>query len=62
MPLLAVRKTRCPSHFTGRLLHRIATLILTACVPCLSIHPINKALAAEKPRLPNIVFIMADDK
>ncbi|MCH8048063.1 MAG: arylsulfatase [Planctomycetes bacterium] len=61
MPLLTVRKTRCPSHFTGRLLHRIATLILLTCAACLSIHPISKAQSAETPRLPNIVFILADD-
>ena len=61
MPLLSTRKTSCPSHLTGRLLHRIATLILTACVPYLPIHPVKQAIAAEKPRVPNIVLILADD-
>ncbi|MCH8047131.1 MAG: sulfatase-like hydrolase/transferase, partial [Planctomycetes bacterium] len=61
MTPLTVRKTRCPGRLTGSLLHRIFTLLLFAGVSCLSIHPINKAISAEKPRLPNIVFIMADD-
>ena len=61
MPLLTTRKTCCPSHLTGSLLHRFTTLILTACALCLSIHPINKAQSAEKPRVPNIVLILADD-
>ena len=62
MPLLTVRTTLRPRHLTGSSLHRIATRLLIACVPCLSIHPINKAHSAEKPPGPNIVLIMADDK
>ena len=64
MPLLTIRKTRRPnSHrrLAGSLLHRIATLVLTACVPYLSIHPVKQARSAEQPRVPNIVLIMIDD-
>ncbi len=66
MPLLTIRKTRRRGsrhrRLTCSLLHRIATLVLTACVPCLSAGPINKAHSAEQPRVPNIVLIMIDDK
>jgi len=65
MPLLTIRKTRRRnSHrrLTGSLLHGIATLVLTACVPCLSTCLMNKAHSAEKRRVPNIVLIMIDDK
>lgn len=62
MPLLAFRKNGRPRHASGNLLNRIAALLLIACVPCLSVFEISKAQSAEKPRAPNIVLIMADDK
>ena len=65
MPPLTIRKTRRRGsrrcHLTGSLLHRIATLVLTACVPYLSIHPVKQARSAEQPRVPNIILILADD-
>ena len=56
MNLLAIRRTNgC------RLLHRITTLILIAWAAILSIEPQNQAKSAEKPSVPNIVLILADD-
>jgi hypothetical protein len=46
----------------GHLLHRIATLILTAVSIVLSVDAGNTALGAEKRSVPNIVLILADDK
>jgi hypothetical protein len=46
---------------TVKLLHRIATLILTTSATLLSIHPENIAESAEIHSVPNIVLILADD-
>ncbi|MBL8799783.1 MAG: sulfatase [Planctomycetia bacterium] len=43
-------------------LHRITTFILTSLLTILSIFSINKAECAEKPSVPNIVLILADDQ
>lgn len=47
--------------FPGRLLHRMATLILTFSVAMLSHQSANQAQSAETTRVPNMVFILADD-
>ena len=47
--------------FSGILLHRFATFILTGCSLCVSLVPAKEAESAESDRAPNIVFIMADD-
>ena len=46
-----------PSHLTGQLLHKMATLVLFAFAVFLSMHHKNKADAS----VPNIVLILADD-
>src|SRR5438128_1591658 len=43
------------------LLHRVTTLILPSVLAVLSISSATKAHCAEKPTVPNIVFILADD-
>lgn len=50
-----------PGASTGRLLHRIATLVLVASPVLLSVSPVNNACYAEERSVPNIVFILADD-
>jgi len=45
----------------GRLLRPVTALILTVGSTVLSIDPSPAALAAERPSVPNIVFILADD-
>ena len=42
-------------------LHRLATFIVTSAIGILSVSAANKAHCAEKSRVPNIVFILADD-
>ena len=42
-------------------LHRITTFILTSLIAILSIFCVNKAECLEKPSVPNIVLILADD-
>lgn len=52
---------RSPAEYFGRLLHSLATLILTTCCLCVSI---RTAICEQKPptgRVPNIVLILADD-
>ena len=49
------------AEFPVVLLHRIATLILILISIELSIHSKKQAHSAEKPRVPNIVLILADD-
>ena len=44
-----------------RLLHRIATLTLTASAAFVSTAPVKQVLSTESDRVPNIVIIMADD-
>jgi hypothetical protein len=46
----------------GRLLHRSAPFIFTAWVACTSLRADQRAGAADKPSVPNIVLILADDK
>lgn len=46
----------------GRLLRRIATLILVSGGAILSVSPENRAYPAENARRPNVVLILADDK
>lgn len=54
--------TNSPSvELTGRLLHKVTTVILTAAAALLSIAPGNYAVSAEKESVPNIVIILADD-
>jgi hypothetical protein len=48
-------------ELTVKLLHRIATLILTTSATILSIHTAHIAESAEKHSVPNIVLILADD-
>ena len=54
-------RTTPRDEFPGRLLHRIATLILTASAATLSYQPTKQAVSAEAARVPNIVIILADD-
>lgn len=54
-------RTMPRDEFLGRLLHKITTLILTAMTAALSIQAEKHAHSADKPRVPNIVIILADD-
>lgn len=54
-------KPKRRNEFPCRLLHRIATLILTAATASLSIDSTNQAQCAELARVPNILIILADD-
>ena len=45
----------------GPLLHRLTTFILTIGTSCVSVYACNKASCAEKPRVLNVVIILADD-
>src|SRR5262245_65658908 len=49
------------STFRRNLLHKLTTLILTIGTTLLSISCVDKARAAEKRGVPNIVFLLADD-
>jgi arylsulfatase A-like enzyme len=49
------------STFRRNLLHKLTTLILTLGTAIPSTSWANKAQASEKPRVPNIVLILADD-
>ena len=49
-------------NLLGNLLHRIATLILITIAVALSIDSGNIGLCADKPSVPNILLILADDK
>ena len=47
----------------GGLLHRLTTIILTIGTPGgVSICACNKASCAERPRVANVVIVLADDK
>jgi len=48
--------------FRAALRHRFATLLVIAIVLDLACHSATRANAADAPRVPNIVFILADDK
>ncbi|MBS0205576.1 MAG: sulfatase [Planctomycetes bacterium] len=61
MPSPRVSTEVSPPGFTVVLLHIIATLILIPISLELSIHSNKQAHSAEKPRVPNIVLILADD-
>src|SRR5687768_7915717 len=50
-----------PHILTSHYLHRITTLILTTVAATLSIGIGKHGLCAEKPSVPNIVLILADD-
>ena len=50
-----------PSHILVTLLHRIAILILTIAVPCLSIDPGYCDDTTDLRSVPNIVLILVDD-
>ena len=52
---------RLPAEYFGRLLHSLATLILTTCLLCLSIRTANCEQKPPAGRVPNIVLILADD-
>ena len=48
-------------ELTVTLLHRFATLILTASTTVLSIYPEKQGICGEISSVPNIVLILADD-
>jgi hypothetical protein len=50
------------SNLSGHLLHGIATLLLATVTVALSIDSANIGISAETRSVPNIVFILADDK
>jgi arylsulfatase A-like enzyme len=58
---IAAHAKHFPDVFTGRLRRRFATLLLATVAATLSILPDNSAFSAGKPRLPNVVFLLADD-
>jgi hypothetical protein len=63
-PMISRLSERARGHHSnsiGHQLHRIATLIRTVSSAFLSIYGGNVGLSADKPSVPNIVFILADD-
>jgi arylsulfatase A-like enzyme len=61
MPPLMIQKNHFRKYRPDRVLRRMTAVALAALVPWALICPIGKAQGDEKPRGPNIVFIMADD-
>lgn len=61
MPSSSVSARVSRAGFPIVLQHRIATLILVFIFPTLSSASERQALSVEKPHVPNIVFILADD-
>ena len=60
MPRFARRK-RPNTEYFRRFLHSLATLIITAAIPYLEVRPAAAEPKQPSARVPNIVFILADD-
>jgi len=60
-PRFTSGKRRSKANLPRRLLHGIATLLLTACTVILSLDAARKVYSAEERSVPNIVLILADD-
>ncbi|MBS0206733.1 MAG: hypothetical protein JSS49_27980 [Planctomycetes bacterium] len=62
MPSLRISIEVLRAEFPVVLLPRIVAFILIAVFIELSIQPTKHAFSAEESRVPNVVFILADDK